>query len=227
MNTPAPAPAVSPSLTPVGRILLGTFVLSLLSFALSSCDWMQRLDAPPPNTYRVISGGTWTLNLTLAAKSIQGLHETKAILATLEVPGRPLPYFPKFTDTASAPWDDQIVVRQHLLVTAAMGIERQVETALECQVPADPALIGRTGKLILNLSLAVPRQDGNDRQAYKVETVHETFTAQLEFRPSGYRPLYRQVGTYSLRLALGVMLLGLVRAVWPQRKGTPVTEPAN
>ena len=207
----SPSPQSRPLFTLPGLLLGSLLSLSLLIAALSTRDFLKRLDAPPAGTYLVIAGQDNSLFVKLAQRSIKGLHRAEGIRGQLEVPGDSTPRPLAVRSENSIEWEKRIKIPPVTSPAKLAELESNVVVLLRTSIPAEPKLYGRTVPATFTLSMAVPRLDPANPKIGQTITDTVEWTMQLLVQPPGHLRLYQRINRYALGTAAATLGLALLR----------------
>lgn len=207
----------APLFSPFGLVLLALFALALLAAALSTRQFLKRVDLPPPGTYLVIAGRQNSLFVKLAQRSIKGLHRAVALRGQLAPPGT-APLTLAVRSTNSTEWEKKIKRPATYPGSKPKDIESNIVLMLETKIPARPELYGRTIPATFTIDMLVPRLDPQDPNVGESVPAKVEWTMQLQIQPPGFLRLYQKVNRIALAGAGAVVLLALVRQLFRRRK---------
>ncbi len=210
----SPSPAAKPPVVSLlGACLIAVFLLSLVAAALSTRNFVKRLDQPPAGTYRVNAGETAELFCKLTHKSIKGMHRAEGVRGELAVPGETAPRPLLVHDRNSSEWEKIIKIPQAPPMGRSREIESNVVVLLEVTIPADASLVGRTIPASFSLDMVLPRLDPDNPKAGRAVPDRAVWTVQLEIVPPGSTRIFQRIGHISLIVA-GTSLLLLFAVIY-------------
>lgn len=214
------APSASGSAEPEGfgpltsTLWLGFLLCAGIAFWGARTDWFKALDRPTPETFLVSAGESWVMNLETGQKSVKGYYRIKGAKARLSLEGIPGEIPVEFKDLNGRDWSGQISYKTNALTSEFSTPNETLTVRFATDIPNDAALIGKTGKLTVDMPVVFPWfvKDSAGKKSFEDKEWSLNHTWAVKVMPPGYIPLHSRIRWLATLLVVAFVPFGIVRA---------------